>query len=53
MKSSKELFEELQGNIIVDNFEKEYTLKEKNYWRVYEMKKRIIAITMGGIMLAS
>ena len=53
MKSSKELFEELQGNIIADNFEKEYTLKEKNYWRVYEMKKRIIAITMGGIMLAS
>lgn len=53
MKSSKELFEELQGNIITDNFEKEYTLKEKNYWRVYEMKKRIIAITMGGIMLAS
>lgn len=53
MKSSKELFEELQGNIITDNFEKEYTLKEKNFWRVYEMKKRIIAITMGGIMLAS
>lgn len=53
MKSSKELFEELQGNIIADNFEKEYTLKEKNYWRLYEMKKRIIAITMGGIMLAS
>ena len=53
MKSSKELFEELQGNIIADNFEKEYTLKEKKYWRVYEMKKRIIAITMGGIMLAS
>lgn len=53
MKSSKELFEELQGNITADNFEKEYTLKEKNYWRVYEMKKRIIAITMGGIMLAS
>lgn len=53
MKSSKELFEELQGNITAENFEKEYTLKEKNYWRVYEMKKRIIAITMGGIMLAS
>jgi len=34
-------FEELQGNIIADNFEKEYTLKEKNYWRVYEMKKRL------------
>ena len=53
MKNSKELFEELQGNIAVSNFEEEYTLKEKNYWRVYEMKKRIIAISMGAIMLAS
>mgnify|MGYP004544263821 FL=1 len=51
--NSKELFEELQGNIAVSNFEEEYTLKEKNYWRVYEMKKRIIAISMGAIMLAS
>ena len=53
MKNSKELFKELQGNIAVSNFEEEYTLKEKNYWRVYEMKKRIIAISMGAIMLAS
>lgn len=53
MKNSKELFEELQRNIAVSNFEEEYTLKEKNYWRVYEMKKRIIAISMGAIMLAS
>lgn len=53
MMNSKELFEELQGNIAVSNFEEEYTLKEKNYWRVYEMKKRIIAISMGAIMLAS
>ncbi|MEI3401771.1 MAG: hypothetical protein V8R51_05425 [Clostridia bacterium] len=53
MKNSKELFEELQGNIAVSNFGEKYTLKEKNYWRVYEMKKRIIAISMGAIMLAS
>ena len=53
MRSNKELFEELQGNVIVDNFEREYILKDKIYWKVYEMKKKIIAISMGGIMLAS
>lgn len=53
VRSNKELFEELQGNVIVDNFEREYILKDKIYWKVYEMKKKIIAISMGGIMLVS
>lgn len=41
MKSSKELFEELQNNIAISNFEKEeYTLKKKIDWRGYTMKKK-------------
>lgn len=54
MKNSKELFEELQNNIAISNFEKEkYTLKDKIDWRVYTMKKRIIAISSACFVLIS
>lgn len=54
MKSNKELFEELQNNIAISNFEREeYTLDKKIDWRVYKMKKRIIAISMSCFILIS
>ncbi len=54
MKSNKELFEELQNNIAISNFEKEeYTLKKEIEWRVYTMKKKIIAISTACFILLS
>ncbi len=54
MKSSKELFEELQNNIAISNFEKEeYTLKKKIDWRIYTMKKKIVAISTACFILIS
>ena len=54
MKSSKELFEELQNNIAISNFEKEeYTLKKKIDWRGYTMKKKIVAISTACFILIS
>lgn len=54
MKSNKELFEELQNNIAISNLEKEeYTLKKSLNWRVYTMKKKILAISTACFILIS
>lgn len=54
MRSNKELFEELKNNIALLNMEREeYTLNEKNNWRVYKMKRKIIAISISCFLLIS
>ena len=54
MKNNKELFEELQNSIALSNLEREkYTLEKKVNWRVYKMKKKVIAISMCCLILVS
>ena len=54
MKSNKELFEELQNSIALSNLEREkYTLEKKVNWRIYKMKKKVIAISMCCLILVS
>ena len=54
MKSNKELFEELKKNIAISNFEKEeYAPKKEIDWRIYSMKKKIIAISTTCFILIS
>ena len=54
MKNNKELFEELQNNIAISNFEKEkYPFNEKLNLRRHIMKKKVIAISTMCFILVS
>lgn len=62
MINEDELLEKLRMNIAISNFKNdikqeesinEYTLKNKKFWRIYEMKKRIVAFGTICLMLVS
>ena len=53
--NEQELFEKIKMNIAINNLKNEYnnkhTLNEEKKWRGYMMKKKLVAITCGSIIL--
>ena len=53
--NEQELLKKFKMNVAINNFKNEYnnkhTLNEEEKWRRYMIKKKLVAITCGGIIM--